>query len=108
MDSQSRKRCKVGWGKHSGPLPNALALAVSNGASRNVYVGNIDFVGDSLRDERVFTESNLRHIFQQYGEVEQINFLPEKNCCFINYTNISNAILALDKIKSNPISKISK
>lgn len=100
-----KKRCKVGWGKHSGPLPNALALAVSNGASRNVYVGNIDFVGDSLRDERVFTESNLRHIFQQYGEVEQINFLPEKNCCFINYTNISNAILALDKIKSNPYFK---
>ncbi|CAI4054188.1 hypothetical protein SUVZ_16G1030 [Saccharomyces uvarum] len=100
-----KKRCKVGWGKHSGPLPNALALAVSNGASRNVYVGNIDFASDSLNDERIFTENNLRSIFQQYGEVEQINFLPEKNCCFINYTNISNAILALDKIKSNPYFK---
>ncbi|EDO19422.1 hypothetical protein Kpol_1002p69 [Vanderwaltozyma polyspora DSM 70294] len=100
-----RKRCKVGWGKHSGPLPNLIALAVSNGASRNVYIGNIDFEEDSKRNERVFTEDNLRKLFQEYGEVEQINFLPSKNCCFINYTNISNAISAIDKIKSNPYFK---
>lgn len=97
-----KKRCKVGWGKHSGPLPNLIALAVSNGASRNVYVGNIDFESDSLKKVSVFTEENLRTLFQQYGEVEQINFLPAKNCCFVNYTSISNAISAIDKIKSNP------
>ncbi|QLG75069.1 hypothetical protein HG535_0H03960 [Zygotorulaspora mrakii] len=96
-----KRRCRVGWGKHRGPLPNALALAVSNGAARNVYVGNIDFEADSRTSTPIFTEPNLRNIFQQYGEVEQINFLPERSCCFINFTNINNAILAIDKIKSN-------
>ncbi|CCH59353.1 hypothetical protein TBLA_0B05210 [Henningerozyma blattae CBS 6284] len=101
--SIQKKRCKVGWGKHSGPLPNLIALAVSNGASRNVYLGNIDFENDiKLHNPPIFTELSLRNIFQQYGDVEQINFLPEKNCCFINFTNISNAILAIEKIKNNP------
>lgn len=92
-----KKRCKVGWGKHSGPLPNALTLAVGNGASRNIYIGNID-----MSNTEFFNEHNLRRIFRQYGEVEQINFLPEKRCCFVNFTNINNAILCLDKIKSLP------
>lgn len=100
-----KRRCRVGWGKHPGPLPNAIALAVSNGASRNVYIGNIDFYEDSKRQEPIFTADYLRKIFQEYGEVEQLNFLPEKNCAFVNYTNISNAISAIDKIKSNPLFK---
>ncbi|CAR29416.1 ZYRO0G08140p [Zygosaccharomyces rouxii] len=100
-----KRRCRVGWGKHPGSLENALALAVSNGASRNVYVGNINFDEDSKREDPIFTESSLRSIFQQWGEVEQINYLPERNCCFVNYTNISNAILAIDKIKGHPVFK---
>lgn len=96
------KRCKIGWGKHSGALSNALALAVSHGASRNIYLGNIDFKADSETEHPIFTEQNLRSIFEEFGEVEQINFLIERNCCFVNFTNISNAILAIDKIKNNP------
>lgn len=96
------KRCKIGWGKHSGPLPNPIALAVSRGASRNIYLGNINFEEDSKSETPIFIEENLRPMFEEYGIVEQINFLYEKNCCFINFANISNAILAIDKIKSNP------
>lgn len=87
------KRIKIGWGKHSGPLSNALTLAVSSGASRNIYLGNIDV------NNPKFSKENLREKLSEYGEIEQINYLLEKNCVFVNFTNISYAILAIDKIK---------
>ncbi|ODV88552.1 hypothetical protein CANCADRAFT_17488, partial [Tortispora caseinolytica NRRL Y-17796] len=87
------RRLKVGWGKHSGPLPSNIALAVSAGASRNVYVGG-------LSDD--ITEDELRKDFSVYGDIEQINRLPEKSCAFVNYTNIANAIKAIEAIKQQP------
>lgn len=87
------RRIKVGWGKHSGPLSNALSLAVSNGASRNIYVGNIT-------DFEYYNPMKLRDDFSKFGDIEQINYLEEKNCAFINFVNIANAIKAIDGIKS--------
>lgn len=84
------RRLKIGWGKHSGPLLQAVSLAVTAGASRNVYIGNID---------PSWTENKLRRDFGDFGEVEQINFLPEKSCAFVNFTNITNAIKAIEGIK---------
>lgn len=86
------RRLKVGWGKNSGPLPGAIAMAVQGGASRNVYIGNID---------EAVTEDKLRHDFAEYGEIELVNTLREKNCAFVNFTNIANAIKAIDGIKNN-------
>ena len=65
------RRLKIGWGKNSGPLPPALALAVHAGATRNVYVGNIE-------DFDTFTEEKLKRDFGEYGEIELVNFLKEK------------------------------
>lgn len=87
------RRIKVGWGKHSGPLSNALSLAVSNGASRNIYIGNIT-------NFEYYNTQKLRTDFSTFGDIEQINFLEEKNCAFINFVNIANAIKAIDGIKS--------
>ncbi|KAF3992562.1 hypothetical protein FT663_01427 [Candidozyma haemuli var. vulneris] len=87
------RRIKVGWGKHSGPLSNALSLAVSNGASRNIYIGNIT-------DFEYYNAKKLRKDFTKFGDIEQINYLEEKNCAFINFVNIANAIKAIDGIKS--------
>ncbi|KAK3078405.1 hypothetical protein LTS18_007592, partial [Coniosporium uncinatum] len=64
------RRLKIGWGKHSGALPPAIALAVSGGASRNVYIGNLD---ESWSEER------LRQDFSEYGEIELVNTLREKS-----------------------------
>ena len=84
------RRLKIGWGKHSGPLPTSIALAVGAGASRNVYVGNID---------ETVTEEQLRVDFQEFGEIELVNTLREKNCAFINFTHLTSAIRAIEGIK---------
>ena len=91
----NNRRLKIGWGKNSGPLPPALALAVHSGATRNVYVGNVE-------DFDVFTEEKLKRDFGEYGEIELVNFLKEKNCAFVNFTNIGNAIKAIDGVKNKP------
>lgn len=85
------RRLKIGWGKHSGALPPAIALAVSGGASRNVYVGNLD---------ESWTEERLRQDFSEFGEIELVNTLREKSCAFVNFTNISNAIKAIEAVRS--------
>lgn len=84
------RRLKIGWGKHSGALPPAIALAVSGGASRNVYIGNLD---------ETWSEDRLRQDFQDYGEIELVNTLREKSCAFVNFTNIANAIKAIEAIR---------
>lgn len=84
------RRLKIGWGKHSGALPAAIALAVSGGASRNVYVGNLD---------ESFSEERLRADFSEYGEIELVNTLREKSCAFVNFTNIANAIKAIEAVR---------
>ncbi|KYK55843.1 negative regulator of differentiation 1 [Drechmeria coniospora] len=84
------RRLKIGWGKHSGALPPAIALAVSGGASRNVYVGNLD---------ESWTEERLRQDFADFGDIELVNTLREKSCAFVNFTNIANAIKAIEAIR---------
>jgi len=88
----NNRRLKIGWGKNSGPLPPSLALAVHSGATRNVYVGNIE-------DFESFSEDKLKRDFGEYGEIELVNFLKEKNCAFVNFTNISNAIKSIEGVK---------
>jgi len=91
----NNRRLKIGWGKNSGPLPPSLALAVHSGATRNVYIGNIE-------DFELFGEEKLKRDFGEYGDIELVNFLKEKNCAFVNFTNISNAIKAIDGVKNKP------
>ncbi|KAF9494185.1 hypothetical protein BDN71DRAFT_1007911 [Pleurotus eryngii] len=88
----NNRRLKIGWGKNSGPLPPTLALAVHSGATRNVYIGNIE-------DFDVFTDEKLKRDFGEYGEIELVNFLKEKNCAFVNFTSVGNAIKAIEGIK---------
>lgn len=97
--SISARRLKVGWGKHSGPLHHGIALAVTAGATRNVYIGNI---GGGAGASRRWPESKLRQDFEEYGEVEQINFLAEKSCAFVNFTDITCAIKAIEGMRENP------
>lgn len=67
----NNRRLKIGWGKNAGPLPPALALAVHAGATRNVYIGNVE-------DFESFSEEKLKRDFGEYGDIELVNFLKEK------------------------------
>ncbi|KAI9311848.1 hypothetical protein BX666DRAFT_1867171 [Dichotomocladium elegans] len=84
------RRLKIGWGKASSLSPAVLA-AVQNGGSRNVYLGNID---------ETVTEEKLKQDFADYGEIELVNTLKEKNCAFVNFTSIAAAVRAIEGIRS--------
>ncbi|KAF9390357.1 hypothetical protein CPB97_009445 [Podila verticillata] len=85
------RRLKVGWGQNAHALPAPVIQALSDGATRNVYVGGID---DSI------TEEKLREDFAEYGETELVNILKEKSCGFVNFTNVMAAVKAVEGIKS--------
>ena len=108
-----QRRLKVGWGKHPGPPPPGIALVVQAGGSRNIYIGN-------LTDFEVYNEAKLKEDFGQFGDIELVNLLKEKNCgtfgyrlacsvlrmtdrniAFVNFTQISYAIKALEGIKQH-------
>ncbi|ODQ62596.1 hypothetical protein WICANDRAFT_26287, partial [Wickerhamomyces anomalus NRRL Y-366-8] len=98
------RKLKIGWGNHSGPLPNPIALAVTIGASRNVYIGIKD---QDLSDEslKLPSEEILREDFSKFGEIEQINFFKNDRCVFLNFLNISNAIKVVDDANGNNTEK---
>jgi hypothetical protein len=87
----------VGWAKnHSGPLSREISLAVTAGASRNVYIG-IKLVKDAPVQDgaaklKLPNEATLRKDFSMFGLLEQINFYHNKDCGFLNFLNILDAI----------------
>ncbi len=86
---QFDQRIKLGWGKSAGPLQPALTLAVHARTMHNVYIGNIE-------DFETFSKERLKRDFGEYGHLELVNFLKEKNCAFVNFTNLSNAINVIE------------
>lgn len=86
------RKIRVGWGKPSS-ISAHVAQAIQQGATRNVYVGNIP---DSLTVEK------LKSDFGCYGEIELVNAFKEKKCAFVNYACIESAVVAINGMRSNP------
>ncbi|KAJ1565572.1 hypothetical protein HK096_001869 [Nowakowskiella sp. JEL0078] len=84
------KRVRINWGKPSMTSPH-IQQAVLLGASRNVYIGNIDTT--------IYNEEKLRNDFAQFGEIELVNLVPEKNAGFVNFIDIAFAIRAVEAMK---------
>ncbi|KAG0045403.1 hypothetical protein BGZ83_009388 [Gryganskiella cystojenkinii] len=87
------RRLKVGWGQNSHQLPVPVIQAIQAGATRNVYLGGLN---------AMISEEKLRQDFQEFGEIELVNLLKEKNCGFVNFTNILSAVKAIDGIRRHP------
>lgn len=70
-------------------------LSASQLTYRVLQVGNID-------DFETYKEEKLRKDFGEHGEIELVNFLKEKQCCFVNFTNITNAVRYLRALVLSP------
>ena len=102
----------VGWAKnHSGPLNREIGLAVTAGASRNVYIG-LKPKKDNYQpgDEKgsLPDESTLRSDFSKFGDLEQVNFFHNGDCGFMNFLRIIDAIKVVDLFTHKNIDKINK
>lgn len=86
------RRIKIGWGKPT-PLTDRLQEAIKRGATRNIYLGGI---GANV------TEDKLRSDFSEFGEIEQIHIIRDKNTGFVNFTTLLNAVSAYERIARNP------
>ncbi|KAI8872729.1 hypothetical protein GQ42DRAFT_143084 [Ramicandelaber brevisporus] len=85
------RRLKIGWGKNL-PISPLVKTAYDNGATRNVYIGNLDAAID---------DAKLRQDFSQFGDIELINMLPEKQCGFVSFTNIVSAVKAVEGMRGS-------
>lgn len=99
------RRLRVGWGKALTPVSPKLLQDVQQGASRNVYLGQIT-------DFDFFNAEKLRADFGEYGgelifwiqltlDIELINFFKEKHAAYVNFTSIEAAQKAIAGIKSH-------
>lgn len=103
---------KIGWGNYAGPLPKSIALAVTIGGNRNVYVSLPEYsfkekyANDPKYKEfrgkyKLPSRSVLKEDFSSYGPIEQINYLSDSHCCWVNFLNITSAIKLVEETKKN-------
>lgn len=58
--------------------------------SRSLWIGNID---TAIMTDELFP------FFSPFGPIESIRTLPEKECAFINYIHIEDAIMAREEMQ---------
>lgn len=62
--------------------------------SRSLWIGNID---------SSCTSEELSTIFGKFGDIESIRMLPEKECAFVNFIRLEDALDAKDKMQGGRI-----
>jgi protein JSN1 len=62
--------------------------------SRSLWIGNVD---------ANLTADDLAIIFLRFGTIESIRMLPEKECAFVNFTKLEEAIQARDNMQGGRI-----
>lgn len=62
--------------------------------SRSLWIGNLD---------PNITEEGLRQIFQPFGVIESLRLLPFKECAFVNFAKIEDALKAKKQLQGRPI-----
>lgn len=69
-------------------MPNS----VQQNVSRSLWIGNID---------ASITVDSLTRLFSNYGPIESVRLLLEKECAFINYYHLEDSIHAKEDVLGN-------
>lgn len=62
--------------------------------SRSLWIGNIDSAQ---------TADELNQLFYKFGTIESIRMLPEKECAFVNYLSLDDALKAREAMQGSRI-----
>ena len=82
---------RVGWSKAPPMIPPKLATAISQGATRAVYVGNVPA---DVTDEQL-----LRDFAQSNCTVDRVRVNREKACAFVHLASVQEAIQTIERLK---------
>jgi hypothetical protein len=70
--------------------PTGHQIPLECGVPRTLWVGNVD---PSVQEQEIL------RVFSEFGSIESIRLLPEKDCAFINYCHASGAAEAKKKMQ---------
>jgi RNA recognition motif-containing protein len=65
--------------------------------TRSIFIGNLD---------PTVTDVDLKALFKPHGRIESIRLLPNKECAFVNFITVEEAMKAKQFIKGKPIGNI--
>lgn len=82
---------KIGWGKPSFVAPHVAQAVLSNQATRNVFIGNL---------EETTNEEDLRNVCGQFGPIDQVKIVRDKNIGFVHFLSISTAMKVSQSLRS--------
>ncbi|KAI9604165.1 hypothetical protein H4Q26_003778 [Puccinia striiformis f. sp. tritici PST-130] len=78
------------WMSSSRPItPDFNMAGIMQQPSRSLWIGNFD---------PSTTAQELMNVFAVYGPIESLRLLPDKECGFINYVSVHDAVHAKDDI----------
>ncbi|RUS17826.1 hypothetical protein BC938DRAFT_476151, partial [Jimgerdemannia flammicorona] len=57
--------------------------------TRSLWIGNVD---------PTLTNNELMQLFSPFGQIESLRLLPDKECAFVNFTRVDDAVRAREEI----------
>jgi RNA recognition motif. (a.k.a. RRM, RBD, or RNP domain) len=70
-------------------FPPSQAQANAQTPTRSLWIGNID---------SSISEDDLQQLFSPFGPIESLRLLVDKECAFINFSNVEDAVHAKDEV----------
>jgi len=84
---------RVNWAK-STPIHPEILAQVRQGATRNLFVGNV---------EEHISEDLIRDLFAPFGEFDSIVVLRPKKIAFVNFASLKSALKAKDALQGQSV-----